>query len=103
MRKDSSKMLYCRWCDKQFSPNTTKQIYCTSECRQEASKEKILERYHLQKRKNRKGKEKKCGGGCNTLLSIYNDSGICDNCLVHQSKMKTFMRELKDYFDYEQD
>jgi hypothetical protein len=101
MRKDSSKMLYCRWCDKQFSPNTTKQIYCSSECRQEASKEKILERYHLQKRKNRKGKEKKCGGGCNTLLSIYNDSGICDNCLVHQSKMKTFMRELKDYFDYE--
>jgi hypothetical protein len=102
MRKDSSKMLYCRWCDKQFSPNTTKQIYCSSECRQEASKEKILERYHLQKRKNRKGKEKKCGGGCNTLLSIYNDSGICDNCLVHQSKMKTFMRELKNYFDYEQ-
>jgi hypothetical protein len=102
MRKDSSKMLYCRWCDKQFSPNTTKQIYCNSECRQEASKEKILERYHLQKRKNRKGKEKKCGGGCNTLLSIYNDSGICDNCLVHQSKMKTFMRELKNYFDYEQ-
>jgi hypothetical protein len=102
MRKDSSKMLYCKWCDKQFSPNTTKQIYCSSECRQEASKEKILERYHLQKRKNRKGKEKKCGGGCNTLLSIYNDSGICDNCLVHQSKMKTFMRELKDYFDYEQ-
>ena len=95
-------MLYCRWCDKQFLPNTTKQIYCSSECRQEASKEKILERYHLQKRKNRKGKEKKCGGGCNTLLSIYNDSGICDNCLVHQSKMKTFMRELKDYFDYEQ-
>jgi hypothetical protein len=102
MRKDSSKMLYCRWCDKQFSPNTTKQIYCSSECRQEASKEKILERYHLQKRKNRKGKEKKCGGGCNTLLSIYNDSGICDNCLVHQSKMKNFMRELKNYFDYEQ-
>ena len=95
-------MLYCKWCDKQFSPNTTKQIYCSSECRQEASKEKILERYHLQKRKNRKGKEKKCGGGCTTLLSIYNDSGICDNCLVHQSKMKTFMRELKDYFDYEQ-
>ncbi len=95
-------MLYCKWCDKQFSPNTTKQIYCNSECRQEASKEKILERYHLQKRKNRKGKEKKCGGGCNTLLSIYNDSGICDNCLVHQSKMKTFMRELKNYFDYEQ-
>ncbi len=95
-------MLYCKWCDKQFSPNTTKQIYCNSECRQEASKEKILERYHLQKRKNRKGKEKKCGGGCNTLLSIYNDSGICDNCLVHQSKMKIFMRELKNYFDYEQ-
>jgi hypothetical protein len=95
-------MLHCLSCDKGFEPNTTKQIYCSSECRQEASKEKILERYHIEKRKKRQGKEKKCAGGCETLLSIYNDSGMCDTCLVHKRKMKTFMKELKDYFDYEQ-
>ena len=48
------------------------------------------------------GKEKRCAGGCGTLLSIYNDSPMCDNCLTHLRKMKSFMRELKDYFDYEQ-
>jgi len=95
-------MLHCLSCDKGFEPNTMKQIYCSSECRQEASKEKILNRYHIEKRKKRQGKEKKCAGGCETLLSIYNDSGMCDNCLVHKRKMKTFMKELKDYFDYEQ-
>jgi hypothetical protein len=95
-------MLHCLSCDKGFKPNTTKQIYCSSECRQEASKEKILERYHIEKRKKRQGKEKRCAGGCETLLSIYNDSGMCDNCLTHKRKMKTFMKELKDYFDYEQ-
>ena len=95
-------MLYCLWCDKTFEPNSGKQIYCSTECRQQASKEKILERYHVEKRKKRMGKEKRCAGGCGTLLSIYNDSPMCDNCLTHLRKMKSFMRELKDYFDYEQ-
>lgn len=95
-------MLYCLWCDKQFEPNTNKQIYCSAECRQEASKEKILDRYQKEKRKKRQGKEKRCAGNCGTLLSIYNDSSMCDNCLVHHRKMKSFMRDLRNYFDYEQ-
>ena len=96
-------MLLCVWCGDEFNPNSSKQIYCGHKCRSEASKEKIVERYHIEKRKKRIGKEKKCAGGCNTILSIYNDSGICDNCLVHKRKMNNFIKELKEYFDYEQD
>ena len=95
-------MSFCIWCDKEFSPSSTKQIYCSPECRQEASKEKILERYQIEKRRKRVGKEKKCAGGCGTYLSVYNDSQMCDNCLVNKRKFNNFIKELKDYFDYQQ-
>ncbi len=96
-------MLLCMWCGEEFSPNSSKQIYCSTKCRGEASKEKIIERYHIEKRKKRIGREKRCAGGCNTVLSVYNDNGMCDNCLVHKKKMNNFIKELKNYFDYEQD
>lgn len=95
-------MMYCVWCDKDFEPASPKQIYCSAECRQEASKEKIIERYHIEKRKKRLAKKRICAGGCGTCLSIYNDSGMCDNCLTNKRKMKNFIREIKDYFDYEE-
>lgn len=93
---------FCILCDAPFKPNSNKQIYCSAECRQEASKEKIIERYNIEKRKKRIGKEKRCAGGCGTLLSIYNDSGMCDNCIVNIKKMNKFIKEVKGYFDYEQ-
>ena len=94
-------MSFCTWCDKEFEKKSTKQIYCSIECRHEASKEKILERYHIEKRKKRKGKIRMCAGGCGTALSMYNDSGICDNCIVNKKKINSFIKELKGYFDYE--
>lgn len=93
-------MSYCIWCDSEFSPSSKKQIYCSVECRQEASKEKIAERNKAEKIKNRIGKEKRCSGGCGTILSIYNDEGICETCIENKKKMNIFMRELKGYFDY---
>jgi hypothetical protein len=94
-------MKYCTWCDKEFESVSAKQIYCGAECRQEASKQKIVERYEAEKIKKRIGKNRRCAGGCGTLLSIYNEMGICDNCVVHKKKMQSFMREIKEYFDYE--
>lgn len=94
-------MQYCSWCDKEFQQNSTKHIYCSPECRHEASKKKLVERDKNQKIKKRIGKERRCAGECDTLLSIYNESGICDNCLIHKKKMKGFMREIKEYFYYE--
>ena len=38
-------MSFCVWCDKEFNKKSQKQIYCSIECRHQASKEKILERY----------------------------------------------------------
>lgn len=95
--------LFCIVCDSLFIPNSNKQIYCSAECRQEASREKILERYNVEKRKKRKGKDRRCAGGCNTILSIYNDAGMCDYCLTNNKKMQNFLKEVKGYFDYEQE
>ncbi len=95
-------MTFCITCDKEFSPKSNKQVYCSAECRQTSSKEKILERYHIEKRKKRIGNKKECAGGCGTVLSIYNDFSMCENCLVNQKKVLRFIKELKGYFDYEQ-
>ena len=96
-------MSFCIRCDNQFIPNSTKQIYCSVDCRQESSREKILERYHIKKRQNRIGRKKKCAGGCGTIISIYNDSGMCDNCLVNKNKFDSFIKDLKGYIDYEKE
>lgn len=93
-------MSYCAWCDNQFTPSSSKQIYCSVECRQLASKEKIVERNKTEKIKKRIGKERLCAGDCGTLLSIYNNEGICDSCIEHKRKMNSFIKELKGYFDY---
>ena len=94
-------MDHCVWCDKEFNKKTSKQIYCSVDCRQEASKEKIIERYHIEKRKKRKGKVRVCAGGCGKSLSIYNDSSMCDTCQVNKKRVNNFIKELRGYFDYE--
>jgi len=94
-------MYFCAWCDKQFDKKSQKQIYCDSECRHQASKQKILERYHIEKRKKRKSRVRLCAGNCGTQLSVYNDSGMCSKCNVDKKKINTFIKELKGYFDYE--
>jgi hypothetical protein len=96
-------MSFCSWCDKKFYAKSSKQIYCSPECRQEASKEKIFERYEIEKRRKRVGRDKKCAGGCGTYLSIYNDVGMCDNCLINKKKFNNFIKELKGYFEYKQE
>jgi hypothetical protein len=91
----------CQWCEKEFKSVSKNQIYCKSECRIDSTKQKITQRYQTSKFKNRIGKERRCAGGCNTLLSVYNDAGFCDNCLVNNKKVDKFIKDIKDYFDYE--
>jgi len=93
----------CNKCDVYFTPKVSYQVYCTEICRQEATKEKIAERYHLTRRQKRKGKEKKCLGGCDTKLSIYNDSGFCANCNVSKKAVDKMLKELKGFIEYEQE
>lgn len=93
---------YCHWCDMTFDSNNKNQIYCGAECRKAATKEKIAERYKMLKAKSRAGKERKCGGGCGTILSMYNDDTFCPACSFSKKKLDQTLKEIKELFDYEQ-
>ena len=96
-------MKLCDKCNKGFTPKVTYQIYCSSECRASATKDKIVETYQLTRRQKRIGKVRKCFGGCGQQLSIYNDSGFCSNCNVSKKEVDKMLKEIKGFFDYEQD
>lgn len=93
----------CAWCSLEFEPKVSYQIYCSVECRNQATKEKISERYQLNRVKNRSTKERKCAGGCGSALSIYNNNSFCSKCMVNKRKVDKMLRELKGLFDYEQE
>lgn len=93
----------CQWCEKEFKSVIRNQIYCSSECRTDATKQKISQRYQQAKFKTRANKERRCAGDCGTLLSIYNDAKFCDNCLVNNKQFDKLMKEIKGYFDYEKE
>ena len=96
-------MKQCERCDTKFKPKVSYQIYCSEECRDTATKAKIAERYQLTRRQKRIGKIRKCLGGCGVQLSIYNDSGFCANCNVSKKAVDKMLKDIKGYFDYEQD
>lgn len=87
---------FCVWCDNQFTTKIGNQIYCSVECRTEATKEKIMHRYQMNKIKNRKNKERKCSNGCGTILSMYNDSGFCTQCMASAKKLDKTLKEIKE-------
>ena len=96
-------MKLCNRCDNYFSPKVSYQIYCSEICREESTREKIAERYLVSRRQKRIGKNRRCLGGCNTSLSIYNDSGFCANCNVSEKQVAKMLKELKGYIEYEQE
>ena len=96
-------MKQCERCETYFKPKVSYQIYCSEQCRDTATKEKIAERYQLTRRQKRIGKIRRCLGGCGVQLSIYNDSGFCSNCNVSKKAVDKMLKQLKGYFEYEQD
>ena len=96
-------MKLCSRCDTYFVPRVSYQVYCSELCREEATREKIAERYQATRRQKRIGKVRKCLGGCNTSLSIYNDSGFCANCNVSAKQVAKMLKELKGFIEYEQE
>jgi hypothetical protein len=87
-------MKHCQWCDTQFSPNTSYQVYCSVLCREQATKEKIADRYERTRRERRKNKDRRCKI-CDGVLSIYNDEKTCDTCLVDPKQMNKILRQIK--------
>jgi hypothetical protein len=94
-------MKACAWCAVEFDPSVSYQIYCSVQCRESATKEKITERYQASRKKNRSSKPKKCAGDCGALLSIYNDKGFCNSCMINNKKVDKTLKELKRFFSYE--
>lgn len=88
-------MKHCQWCDQQFKTDITYQIYCSQECRDMSTKEKIAARYIISRRQKRKGKDRTCKS-CKESLSIYNDESLCVKCNVNPSDVAKALKEIKD-------
>lgn len=97
-------MKQCSWCSNRFAPNVPYQIYCSAGCREEATKEKIVERHKENKRKKNSEKNRVCAAGCGTKLSIYNDHTLCNSCYVDKKQVNKKIREIKVFMhDYQND
>jgi hypothetical protein len=95
----------CSWCDQNFKPTVSYQIYCSAICREEATKEKVLERQKILKRKRFFGKTRYCSGGCGSTLSPYNESTFCPDCYINPKQVSRALKELKrlGIIDYDKD
>jgi uncharacterized protein YmfQ (DUF2313 family) len=87
-------MKHCSWCDTEFNSDISYQIYCSSTCREDATKQKIAQRYIVTRRQKRKGKVRSCKQ-CGSQLSIYNDDSLCVLCNVNPSTVEKALKEIK--------
>jgi RecJ-like exonuclease len=87
-------MKQCQWCNDQFTTKISYQIYCSVQCRDEAAREKIAERYEISRRQKRAGKIRNCKA-CGNRLSIYNDETLCDQCLINPHDVTKALKEIK--------
>jgi hypothetical protein len=88
-------MKHCQWCDQTFTTHIKYQIYCSVDCRTNATKEKIAARYVIERRQTRIGKNRRCKS-CKELLSIYNDESLCIKCNVNPKDVSKALKEIKD-------
>ena len=89
------KTKHCNWCDKSFQTNIAYQIYCSPECRDAATKEKIAARYQTIKRNKKSTKQRVCKS-CGKRLSVYNDDTICQSCLTNPTEVNKALKDIKD-------
>ncbi len=90
----------CSWCDAEFVKDHPQQIYCSIECRTEASKESARRYAKVAKYKARVGKKRLCKT-CKTPLSVYNDHQLCSVCYVKNDAVRRALKNIKAYIDYE--
>jgi hypothetical protein len=92
------KTKHCQWCDSSFKTDINYQIYCSSNCREEATKEKITERYLIARRAKRIGQDRRCKS-CDKRLSAYNDELICAECLINPLDVNSALKKIKGIID----
>lgn len=88
------KTKHCQWCDNNFETSISYQVYCSAECRELATKEKIAQRYAQTRIKQRLNKDRKCKN-CGVGLSIYNDDTLCFQCIVNQNDVDKVLKNIK--------
>jgi len=88
-------MKNCQWCDEAFETNISYKIYCSPECREAATKEKIAQKYAQKRREKMMGKKRFCKS-CGSPLSAYNDDNICHACEVDPKNVAKALKDLKD-------
>jgi hypothetical protein len=88
------KSKHCEWCDHPFETKLSYQIYCSAECRELATREKIAEKYIKDKIRKRQGKVRPCKA-CGKQLSIYNDGNICLECESNPDEINQILKEIK--------
>lgn len=69
-------------CEEVFLPATHNQKYHNSECCRLATNAKIMQRYYANKARLA-GTSRHCSS-CDSKLSRYNDSDICNSCSLKQ-------------------
>jgi len=96
-------MKTCSWCANEFNPSVSYQIYCSPSCRQNSTKQKIYDRYQINKIRNKSKNKKVCSGGCGTVISIYNKNGFCQICMINKKKVHKTFKEIKGFFENDKD
>jgi hypothetical protein len=91
-------MKSCQWCEEAFFPKVKYQIYCQVSCREEATRQKIADRYQMSRRKKLMSKKRSCLS-CGLPLSAYNDDKICNSCLINPKEVKMAIKELRGLMD----
>lgn len=91
-------MKHCQWCDSAFESKVSYQIYCSAECREAATKEKIAERYAINRRNKMMSQTRSCKQ-CGSKLSAYNDDVLCHSCLINPREVKRTLKEIKGMAD----
>lgn len=87
-------MKNCQWCDASFKPRVSYQIYCSDACREEATKEKIAQRYAISRRNKMIGKTRSCKS-CGQPLSAYNDGQLCSSCIVNPKEVSLTLKQIR--------
>jgi hypothetical protein len=69
--------------EKEFTPKTHNQKYCSDECCRVATNKKIMEKYY-EKKAIRSGQKRYCTS-CKSPLSRYNTLSVCAKCEKNNS------------------
>jgi len=89
---------HCEWCDHSFEAKVNYQIYCSAECREAATREKINQNYLMRRVKKRMSKPRVCKS-CGGNLSAYNDDALCSICDVNPLDVNKALKEIKGIID----